>query len=553
MRRPLLSSPHSRPCVSRLRRVPAAAAAPPGTVAYEPPVDAPVIDPFRPPAVALRTRQPRHRVRHGAGHAGAGGGRRRGHLRRPGRGIAGTSRSCMPTGCAPSYSFLASASVRRGAHRRARRRSSGVTGSRPFHFGVRAGDVYIDPATLFGGPPQRPPRARDRARPRSEADERRALDVVARPSGRRRRSARHALGARGRRGRGRRAVDGRRSPRSVAPLLAGAGGGALATTAERRAAAGSPWRRAMATVEWHRGRGRRCTPPTPTAAATERRHRRAGRRARSVERRRRRRRRRHGGARLRARRRRRGSPTEAATVDHDAVRRLPTPHGRHPRESARRLRGAARATSPYEHPGVPVDVIAHSQGGLVVRGVRWRRVRRARSALPPIGTVVTLGTPHHGADLATAVAGRRRAPGGRAGSTAGRRRRPAGLDPERGRRSRQLSGSRPSSDARPTARCPGRAGRVDRAPRATSSCPPHRSTSRRRPTWSSPLGGRPTPTTGCPGSAAATAGDRAWPSRRLAPRRARALDDVLAGHRGRTIRRRPRTRSAAAVDAAGWP
>ncbi len=50
-------------------------------------------------------------------------------------------------------------------------------------------------------------------------------------------------------------------------------------------------------------------------------------------------------------------------------------------------------------PGVPVDVIAHSQGGLVVR---LALVRIGRPVV--LGTVVTLGTPHQGADLATAVA-----------------------------------------------------------------------------------------------------------------------------------------------------
>ena len=49
-------------------------------------------------------------------------------------------------------------------------------------------------------------------------------------------------------------------------------------------------------------------------------------------------------------------------------------------------------------PGVPIDVIAHSQGGLV-----------ARVAMEDAGsgatTLTTIGTPHRGADLATALAG----------------------------------------------------------------------------------------------------------------------------------------------------
>lgn len=50
-------------------------------------------------------------------------------------------------------------------------------------------------------------------------------------------------------------------------------------------------------------------------------------------------------------------------------------------------------------PGVPVDVLAHSQGGVVAR-LALDLLDRAR---PPVdlGTVVTLGSPHQGADLAT--------------------------------------------------------------------------------------------------------------------------------------------------------
>ena len=51
------------------------------------------------------------------------------------------------------------------------------------------------------------------------------------------------------------------------------------------------------------------------------------------------------------------------------------------------------------HPEVPVDVIAHSQGGVVAR--------LALAATPDgagVANLVTLGSPHHGADLATANA-----------------------------------------------------------------------------------------------------------------------------------------------------
>lgn len=48
------------------------------------------------------------------------------------------------------------------------------------------------------------------------------------------------------------------------------------------------------------------------------------------------------------------------------------------------------------HPGVPVDVVAHSQGGVVAR--------LALHADRPVANLVTLGSPHHGADAATANA-----------------------------------------------------------------------------------------------------------------------------------------------------
>jgi len=52
-------------------------------------------------------------------------------------------------------------------------------------------------------------------------------------------------------------------------------------------------------------------------------------------------------------------------------------------------------------PGVPIDVVAHSQGGVVARLGLSRAAGRA--ALPPeVQTLITLGSPHHGADLATA-------------------------------------------------------------------------------------------------------------------------------------------------------
>lgn len=47
------------------------------------------------------------------------------------------------------------------------------------------------------------------------------------------------------------------------------------------------------------------------------------------------------------------------------------------------------------HPGVPIDVVAHSQGGLVARSAL------GSTAPPGVATLVTLATPHRGSDLAS--------------------------------------------------------------------------------------------------------------------------------------------------------
>jgi hypothetical protein len=55
-------------------------------------------------------------------------------------------------------------------------------------------------------------------------------------------------------------------------------------------------------------------------------------------------------------------------------------------------------------PGRPLDVIAHSQGGIVARLALLELERRhGRGWLDHVGLLATLGTPHGGADLATAA------------------------------------------------------------------------------------------------------------------------------------------------------
>ncbi len=67
-----------------------------------------------------------------------------------------------------------------------------------------------------------------------------------------------------------------------------------------------------------------------------------------------------------------------------------------------------------EHPGREVDLIAHSQGGVVVDVLLQDYYDAADPAYPPIGTVVTMSSPHEGAPLATAAADWRASSVGRA-------------------------------------------------------------------------------------------------------------------------------------------
>ena len=70
--------------------------------------------------------------------------------------------------------------------------------------------------------------------------------------------------------------------------------------------------------------------------------------------------------------------------------------------SARLLGDQLRAMQ-REEPGREVDLVAHSQGGVVVDVFLQHYYDPADASLPPIGTVVTLSSPHEGAPLATAA------------------------------------------------------------------------------------------------------------------------------------------------------
>jgi plasmid stabilization system protein ParE len=70
------------------------------------------------------------------------------------------------------------------------------------------------------------------------------------------------------------------------------------------------------------------------------------------------------------------------------------------RVAARRLAAQLRALDAAE-PGREVDLIAHSQGGVVVEQFLRHEYDASDPTFPPIGTVVTLASPHRGAPLAT--------------------------------------------------------------------------------------------------------------------------------------------------------
>jgi triacylglycerol esterase/lipase EstA (alpha/beta hydrolase family) len=77
------------------------------------------------------------------------------------------------------------------------------------------------------------------------------------------------------------------------------------------------------------------------------------------------------------------------------------------------LAGQLRAMQ-REQPGREVDLIAHSQGGVVVDAFLAAFYRAGDQSYPPLGNVVTLSSPHEGAPLATAGKEIRATPVGRA-------------------------------------------------------------------------------------------------------------------------------------------
>jgi hypothetical protein len=363
---------------------PAASAQP--AVTYVPPVDSPVVDPFRPPAGPYGPgnrgleydTEPGQPVRASADgtvvFAGAVGGTR--HVT-----------VLHADGVRTSYSFLARVDVVRG-QRVAQGDPVGTAGDR-LHLGARIGDAYFDPAVLFGtGGPSRVELVPFEVPPGSSSGaEARALLEIA--------------------------FDGGRLP------LPGPGDAAQ-WLRERAATAGHHLRQLppagpAARVPLELGQRllfpRRCSDDPAPEAPVRGQHRVAITVA---------------GL---------GSTSESGSVDELRTADLGYSGGRVVRFSYAGGKAPGSGTAvpvtaaPYDSadtqgdlrvagrrladlvvdvlaadPGATVDLLAHSQGGVVARLALLDLARRGVS-LDRLGLVATLGTPHRGADLATAVNG----------------------------------------------------------------------------------------------------------------------------------------------------
>jgi hypothetical protein len=389
--------------VAAVRAAPAAAEDGGG---YKPPVEAPVSDPFRPPS-----------SQYGAGNRGLDYATATGtEVKAAADGevvfagqVGGTLHVVVlhGDGIRTSYSFLSSIRVQRGDTVR-QGQVVGTTSAQPFHFGARAGDAYIDPALLFSsGPPEVHLVPDGERRPQSEARERSGL-----------------LGMLG-------GVAGR-----VAGVTSGAVDWAASRSVDAANASVSALRSQFSfTLDDLRAKWETClqqfpgvqafnfvtavagifdqgdcTPPDVKPPAVH------GHIAVLV-----------GG--LGSRGDADGTGAAIYRVDtaglgyvKDDVYRFSyrggtaaeNPYGKADTEvdirtSGARLRALLERLQ-YEHPGVTVDILAHSQGGLVTRAALAPGYERSDPRLPQLGAIVTMGSPHEGTDGATAAAMLRRNP-----------------------------------------------------------------------------------------------------------------------------------------------
>lgn len=359
-----------------------AAAAPP-PAPYEPPVDDAIVDHFRPPAT------PYGRGNRGVDYDTTPGTRVRaigdGMVRFAGA-VAGARHVTVahPDGLRSSYSFLASIEVRVG-DRVEQGDVVGVAGTR-LHVGVRAGDRYLDPEQVFAS------RARVRLVP---------LDDGSEPSARDDRAALWLATRSGDGGIGFGDVArwlGRKAAHyvvaKVRPLVVPVLTAARITVASAGALLGTPTPCSAGPPPAQPARGRRIAvlvgglgSSSTNAAISD-------------------------------------LDTAALGYDPDEVVRFSYRGGRvphtggafsvipqndyEPADTLGDLRAAGRLLADLlqqlvaTSPGVPIDLLAHSQGGIVARAAVAHLA--ARHALPAeVDLVATIATPHAGAVLAAGV------------------------------------------------------------------------------------------------------------------------------------------------------
>ena len=360
-----------------------AGAAGPAAVTYRPPVDAPVVDAFRPPAQNWNAgnRGLEYATVPGTAVAASAGG----EVVFAGPVAGGLHVVVLhDDGLRTSYSFLDSIAVRRGDT--VRQGQTLGTAKDRFHFGVRAGDAYLDPAKLFGGGPPEVHLVPDELRrPQAEAQERAGL-------------------ARMFQGWASRAVAGGAAAYTWAKDRIGEEiaadldeiRGAIHFAKEHQPLTHAS-RFAAAAYDWWQARDT-CTQATvPTPRLQERR--------------------------LLVKVAGLGSSSGHDSVDDVGTAALGYAAADVVRYS---YRGGTTAENPYvagdttadiqqsakhlrellqrlqaQHPGVPIDIIAHSQGGIVARTALTDEVDAADPRLPAVKSLITLSSPHQGAPVAT--------------------------------------------------------------------------------------------------------------------------------------------------------
>ncbi|MGI8808976.1 MAG: peptidoglycan DD-metalloendopeptidase family protein [Acidimicrobiales bacterium] len=360
-----------------------AAAGPAAAVTYRPPVDAPIVDPFRPPAQNWNAgnRGLEYATSRGTAVAAAAAG----EVVFAGPVAGGLHVVVLhDDGLRTSYSFLALVAVHRGE--KVRQGQTLGTAQERFHFGVRAGEAYLDPALLFGGgPPEVHLVPEELRRPLSEAGERDGLARMFAAWAARAVTAGEAAAEWARDKAVAEVVD--RFDELYGVALLGYEGQPLTHAA----------RFAIAAHEWSQAR-KTCTPASVAAPRLQER-----RLAVMV-----------AGL---------GSTSADDSIDRvdtaglgyaasDVIRYsylggtttdnryVPTDTTADIHRSARHLRELLERLH-AQHPGVPIDIIAHSQGGIVARTALTDEVDGRDPRLPQVKSLVTLSTPHQGAPLAT--------------------------------------------------------------------------------------------------------------------------------------------------------